>query len=116
VGYQARHARVWETRGKAADQQCCECGSGAKHWAQIHDTDGLDPYEHYQAMCVSCHFTYDGVFEKLRAANVGRRFTDAQRARRSETQRAWNASLTPEQRSENTRKAWQSRRNRKDGD
>lgn len=115
-GYQARHQRVWDLRGKASDYQCCECSGQATHWAQIHNTDGFDPLAHYQPMCQPCHFTYDGVFEKLRAANVGRKLTEAQREQRSEITRRWNASLTPEQRSENTRKAWQTRRNRKDGD
>lgn len=66
-------------------------------------------------MCRSCHYTYDGVFEKLRAANVGRKFTEAQRAQRSEIARRVNAARTPEQRSENTRKGWETRRNRQKG-
>lgn len=114
--YITRHTWVWKARGRAADQICCECGGRADHWAQIHDTDGTDPHEHYQPMCRSCHGRYDGVFDKLRAANLGRKHTEAERAQRSEIARRWNASLTPEQRSENTRKAWETRRTKRDGD
>lgn len=86
------------------------------HWAQVHGTDGTDPHDHYNPLCVSCHFAYDGNQAKAAAASVGREWTPEQRAQRSERVRRWNESLTPEQRSENTRKAWETRRTKKVGD
>lgn len=114
--YIGKHLRVHRLRGKALDQLCVTCGKQARHWAQIHDTDGMDPYEHYQPMCVSCHFAYDGNQAKAAAASRGREWTPEQRAARSELMRRRNANLTPEQRSEITRKAWQTRRAQKVGD
>lgn len=114
--YSGRHARVRKVRGSASDYPCGVCGGTARHWSQVHDTDGLDPHEHYRPMCVSCHFAYDGNQEKAAAASKGREFTPEQRAQRSEIMRRHNASLTPEQRSSNTRKAWETRRSKKVGD
>ncbi len=67
-------------------------------------------------MCKKCHHRYDGGTERLVAVNTGRKFTEAQRQQRREISLRWAKSLTPEQRSENTRKAWQTRRNKKVGD
>lgn len=114
--YLARHLRVHRVRGKARDQLCVKCGKQARHWAQLHGTDGTDIHGHYQPMCVSCHFAYDGNQEKAAAASRGRVFTTEQRKQRSEIMLRYNASLTPEQRSENTLKAWETRRTKKVGE
>ncbi len=113
--YGARHFRVRKLRGSASEYPCELCSNHAKHWAQTHGTDGTDPHEHYRPMCVRCHVAYDGNQEKAAAANRGREYTPEQRERRSEIKRRYEASLTPEQRSENTRKAWRTRRAQKVG-
>lgn len=59
VTYYALHNRVRRVRGKVSAQSCTECQKPARHWAQIHGTDGTSPYEHYQPMCSSCHAIYD---------------------------------------------------------
>ena len=61
-------------------------------------------------MCVRCHRAYDGNIAKAAAANTGRKLSREIREQRAEITRRWNATLTPEQRSENTRKAWRTRR------
>jgi hypothetical protein len=58
AGYTARHERVYMDRGKATDQACADCGEPARHWSQIHGTDGTDP-AHYEPRCVRCHSRYD---------------------------------------------------------
>lgn len=67
-------------------------------------------------MCRGCHSNYDGKLAMLLKANVGRKLTTEQCEQRAEIMRRWNASLTPEQRSANTRKAWESRRTKKVGE
>lgn len=114
--YFALHLRVHRRRGKARDQVCVTCGKAAQHWSQVHETDGTDTMNHYRPMCVSCHFAYDGNQAKAAAASRGREVTAEQRAQRSEAMRRYNAALTPEQRSENARKAWKTRRAQEVGD
>lgn len=58
--YENRHKAVYRARGSASEQTCVSCGGAAKDWAQIHGTDGLDPVNHYQPMCLQCHRGYDG--------------------------------------------------------
>lgn len=116
LSYGAKHLRVRKLRGNATGHPCANCGEQAKDWAQTHDTDGTDPYGHYRPMCRVCHNSYDGRTTLLATVNTGRKFTAEQREQRAEIMRRWNASLTPEQRSENTRKAWQTRRTKKVGE
>jgi hypothetical protein len=71
-GYQAKHERVYRMRGKAREQICVTCGQPARHWAQIHGTDGSDPMADYQPMCHRCHFAYDDVAERSAQKRRGR--------------------------------------------
>lgn len=114
--YSGRHYRVRKEQGNASAHFCVECGGRAREWAQIHGADGTDPQNDYRPMCARCHRAYDGNTAKAIAANTGRKLTPERREQRAEIMRRWNASLTPEQRSENTRKAWQTRRAQKVGD
>lgn len=68
--YDSRHKAVYQARGKAADHTCADCTSAAAEWAQIHETDGTDPLEHYQPMCIRCHRSYDGWGDVMRAHKV----------------------------------------------
>lgn len=63
-GYGANHKRVYRKRGRADANTCVSCDKQARDWAQLHDTDGTDPVEHYVPMCRSCHFKYDEVGEQ----------------------------------------------------
>lgn len=108
--YGGKHYRVRKVRGNAAGHVCVGCSGQAREWAQIHDTDGTDPLTHYQPMCSGCHKRYDDIAERAAAKNRGRGHSPQRKAQQSERMKLWNASLTPEQRSENTRKAWQTRR------
>lgn len=78
VGYLRRHERVHEARGKASDHLCVDCGLQAQEWAQVHDTDGYDVYEHYQSRCCSCHQKYDNHWNEVTRAKVS-----------ESTKRAW---------------------------
>jgi hypothetical protein len=57
--YNNLHHRMVRARGKASLQQCVRCGELAKHWAQLHETNGLDIWADYVPMCIKCHRTYD---------------------------------------------------------
>ena len=62
----ARHRRVHIRRGKARDYPCARCseygvGRRALEWAQVHGTDGEDPWADYLPLCRRCHFRYDGL-------------------------------------------------------
>lgn len=60
AGYAANHSRLSRQRGRAAEKRCAEgCGRQASQWAQIHGTDGTDPFEHYKPLCRPCHANYD---------------------------------------------------------
>lgn len=59
VKYAGAHVRVYQARGPASNQVCELCGHPAREWAQVHGTTGLDPYEEYRALCLSCHRRYD---------------------------------------------------------
>lgn len=61
--YGARHQRLNKYRGRAAMHLCDHCGKQARHWAQLHETSGLDIQEHYIPLCASCHLHYDRVGE-----------------------------------------------------
>jgi hypothetical protein len=63
-GYSQLHKIVRQTRGPASRQSCAECGRPARHWSQVHDTDGTDPMAHYRPLCQPCHFAYDRVAER----------------------------------------------------
>ena len=66
LGYFGCHRRVRTQRGPAKNQTC-ECGTQARHWAHIHDTDPADP-QNYLPMCQKCHWEYDRVGAKVVAA------------------------------------------------
>jgi hypothetical protein len=62
--YLKKHKRVYRERGKAASFSCvkhAELGQEvqARDWAQIHETDGEDPWADYIPLCRSCHLKYD---------------------------------------------------------
>lgn len=71
-GYMNLHRRVRRLRGKAAEHACVRCAENgtekrAYHWAQIHGTDGKDPWADYMPLCVSCHRRYDDSDERRQA-------------------------------------------------
>ena len=68
--YDAKHQRLRNNRGKASEHDCVSCGEQAYEWAQVHETTGLDIYEHYQSMCRPCHSTYDGKIRNLKGVRV----------------------------------------------
>lgn len=62
--YSTIHHRVFDKRGSAKDQICvkhAELGENirADEWAQVHGTDGEDPWADYVPLCISCHRIYD---------------------------------------------------------
>lgn len=64
AGKHARHRRVVIRRGKAGDHECARCAENgltkpAREWAQVHDTDGNDPWSDFIPLCRKCHFRYD---------------------------------------------------------
>lgn len=66
AGKTARHRRVSVRRGKASTHPCARCseygvGRQAREWAQIHETDGNDPWADFVPLCRRCHFRYDGL-------------------------------------------------------
>lgn len=73
VSYTAVHRRLRVYYGRAAEQNCISCGSGAAHWAYQHtapdericDVANL-PYTtdltHYRPMCASCHHQMDTLY------------------------------------------------------
>jgi hypothetical protein len=111
--YQSRHKHTMAIRGKAREYICVACGGPAAEWAQIHDTDGTDPHQHYQPMCKKCHRGYDGWHEMIRDAlrarwariPVEKRNKSLEvRAKASEALRKRWAGRTPEERQEHGRK------------
>lgn len=63
-GYMNLHRRVRQLRGKAAEHACAKHAElrvikPARDWAQIHRTDGKDPWADYVPLCTSCHRRYD---------------------------------------------------------
>jgi hypothetical protein len=61
VGYQGRHWRVNQIRGKAdhcIHRASGHCTSTTYQWAQIKGTSGFDIYD-YVPLCRSCHARYD---------------------------------------------------------
>lgn len=74
VSYGAAHARVRTLKGRAAENDCVDCGDRAAHWSYDHkDADevigragqhgsglrySLDP-ERYEPRCVPCHKAFD---------------------------------------------------------
>ena len=69
IGYFGRHRRVRMARGRAADQLCVGCGCQARDWAQIHGTTGENVAD-YRPMCKRCHFAYDDVAKRSKAATT----------------------------------------------
>lgn len=62
--YAGNHVRVRETRGKAAERDCVDCGKVAAEWSHTHDTDPTDP-QNYSPRCNKCHRVYDEISERL---------------------------------------------------
>lgn len=69
VSYTAAHDRLTIDLGRAADQECADCGKPAAHWSYDH-TDPAEltdwrghPYSldtaHYAPRCYSCHRRLD---------------------------------------------------------
>lgn len=46
-------------RGKASSHSCSWCENQARHWAQLHETDGSDIWNDYIPLCFKCHMAYD---------------------------------------------------------
>src|ERR1017187_368947 len=64
--YYANHTRLRRARGSASQFKCMHCAENgvnkqAQEWAQVHDTDGIDPYDDYISLCKSCHRRYDKI-------------------------------------------------------
>lgn len=116
TNYSTLHHKVRRFRGRAPEYACVLCDKQANHWAQVHGTDGTDIYKHYQPMCQGCHFRYDGITEKAAEGRRRHTWTAEQRARLSAAARKWNAEKTPEERSENVRRGWKTRRENENGD
>jgi hypothetical protein len=71
VGRSARHTRVVRRRGSARTHECVHCTEHGRHtrgrdWAQVHGTDGQDPWADYVALCRPCHRAYDRIGERQR--------------------------------------------------
>lgn len=71
--YSIRHRHVRLARGKASAHDCVRCsenniGKQAREWAQIHGTDGLDPWADYIPLCVPCHAVYDNKSDTMARA------------------------------------------------
>lgn len=65
-------------RGKAAAHKCSWCDNQARHWAQLHDTDGTDMWTHYIPLCFKCHMQYDHGGQP-RPEEVRRKISEAKR-------------------------------------
>lgn len=109
-GYWGRHARVRHKRGSASEYECIACDKQAEQWAQIHDTDGTDPWNHYQPMCRKCHWWYDE--EAHRAIYTTRKtdVTEETRTKRAAIIKKWWDGLTPEERDDVIKRRWETRR------
>lgn len=74
--YRLAHRRIEQARGKAADQDCVDCGSPAQGWAYNHsgisEVEGFGSgrgkntwmtysydVDQYEPMCVPCHKKFD---------------------------------------------------------
>lgn len=118
TGYGARHHRVRAKRGSARDYQCVECGKQAQVWAQLHDTDGMDPMD-YQPMCQKCHLAYDGILGAPRSAETRSKMSAYARNRtpehRAKMIEAHLGVKRTGQALENIRRAQQERRERERG-
>lgn len=111
--YNNLHHRMRRQRGKASLHLCTECGETAAHWAQLHETSGLDIWADYAPMCIKCHRAYD---------QGGRSFSAEHRAALAESARnrpaehlqkisdalkgrpGWSPGMTGKHHSEETRK------------
>lgn len=113
--YGARHKRQHRRCGSASARHCewCLCPNQAAHWALIHDRDGDEPAD-YMALCGRCHMAYDEVGikngigtrrpysyakseetrAKIRAAKLGTRHTEEQKAKISATLKAKSAVMS----------------------
>lgn len=107
--YDLLHKRVYRSRGKASERDCVGCDNQADEWSQLHGTDGTDPLNHYQPMCVTCHRQYDGWDEMIseaqrrRWANIPqerRKASVESREKNAESQRRRWAAMSPTQRAE----------------
>lgn len=75
--YSTRHSRVLAARGRAAEQECTDCGGRAREWSQRHGTDGTEP-SHYDPRCNRCHQVYDGAGAKPGELHPSAKLTEAQ--------------------------------------
>lgn len=68
VGYMQAHLRVKNSKGRAANYQCVDCGKPGQHWSYDGEDENecieydllysLD-IEHYVPRCVKCHARHD---------------------------------------------------------
>ncbi len=58
--YNHRHWLLRRDRGSASQHTCFFCGGQARDWAQVHGTDGENPWTDYVSLCRACHIRYDG--------------------------------------------------------
>lgn len=82
-GYVTAHRWIWDTKGKASEHECVQCGAEGQDWAY----DGEDPMEvvaqfthkglayslnpdHYQPMCKPCHGAFDAEMKRNRNAGI----------------------------------------------
>jgi hypothetical protein len=73
--YEARHKRMRKIRGPALAQVCVACieqkvRRSAQQWAQVHGTDGLDPWADYVPLCIAHHLRYDYTSERRQKVTV----------------------------------------------
>jgi hypothetical protein len=68
--YQRRHRIVVKLRNKAYFHLCADCGNVADDWSTVKDTNGSDPFAHYEPRCRRCHMHYDGTPARLMAGWV----------------------------------------------
>lgn len=70
--YHRYHVKVYRLRGKASSQKCVDCGKQAREWSSVHDTDGSDPYSHFQPRCSRCHKRYDNIPQRTSERQRGK--------------------------------------------
>lgn len=60
VGYRALHNRLVETRGRASEYPCADCGDPAKDWSHDGGAGAFSTnLDDYSPRCRRCHLAYD---------------------------------------------------------
>lgn len=60
VTYRAVHNRLVNTRGRAADLACVDCGEPADEWSYCEPTGFSTNLDDYSPRCHGCHKAHDG--------------------------------------------------------